>query len=156
MGPLVHERRLRAVHSLVEDAVRVGASVVSGGARLAEAGQGHFYSPTVIADVPDDARLMCEEPFGPVAPIARFKDVDEVLQRANSVPFGLASYVFTNHIQTATRLSNGLEAGMVNINHFGMAHPELPFGGVKDSGYGSEGGSETFDGYLVTKMITQI
>ena len=156
MGPLVHERRLRAVHSLVEDAVRLGASVVSGGARLTEAGQGHFYAPTVIADVPDDARLMCEEPFGPVAPIARFKDVDEVLQRANSVPFGLASYVFTNHIQTATRLSNGLEAGMVNINHFGMAHPELPFGGVKDSGYGSEGGSETFDGYLVTKMITQI
>lgn len=154
MGPLVHERRLLAVQNLVDDAVRVGGKVISGGMRLGESG--HFFAPTVIADVPDSARVMQEEPFGPVAPIARFKDVDEVLRRANSVPYGLASYVFTNNLQTATRVSTELEAGMVNINHFGMAHPELPFGGVKDSGMGSEGGSEVFDGYLVTKMITQV
>jgi succinate-semialdehyde dehydrogenase/glutarate-semialdehyde dehydrogenase len=110
----------------------------------------------VVTDIPDEARLMTEEPFGPIAPIVRFKDTAEVLRRANSLPFGLASYVFTNSIKTSTEVSNGLEAGMVNINHFGMAHAELPFGGVKDSGIGSEGGTESFDGYLVTKMITQI
>jgi succinate-semialdehyde dehydrogenase / glutarate-semialdehyde dehydrogenase len=154
MGPLVHERRLTAVRDLVDDAASCGGEVLTGGKRLGDAG--HFYAPTVIANVPDHARIMLEEPFGPVAPITRFVDAEEVIGRANSVPFGLAAYLFTNAIQTATRVSNALEAGMVNINHFGMAHPELPFGGVKDSGNGSEGGSETFDGYLATKMITQI
>jgi succinate-semialdehyde dehydrogenase/glutarate-semialdehyde dehydrogenase len=91
-----------------------------------------------------------------VAPVTRFKDAEEVLRRANSLPFGLASYVFTNSLKTATLVSNGLEAGMVNINHFGMALAETPFGGIKDSGIGSEGGQETFDGYLVTKFITQV
>jgi succinate-semialdehyde dehydrogenase/glutarate-semialdehyde dehydrogenase len=91
-----------------------------------------------------------------VAPVTRFKDVEEVLRRANSLPYGLASYVFTNSLKTATLVSNGLEAGMVNINHFGMALAETPFGGIKDSGIGSEGGQETFDGYLVTKFITQV
>jgi len=91
-----------------------------------------------------------------VAPVVRFTDTDEVLARANSLPFGLSSYVFTNSLQTATKVSNGLEAGMVNINHFGSALAETPFGGIKDSGIGSEGGLETFDGYLVTKFITHI
>lgn len=154
MGPLIHGRRLAAVEDLVDDAIKRGAEVVTGGQRVGDAG--HFYAPTVLVGIDDDARVMNEEPFGPVAPITRFTDVDEVLARANSVPFGLASYVFTHSVQIATKVSNGLEAGMVNINHFGMAHPELPFGGVKDSGIGSEGGTETFDGYLVTKMITQI
>lgn len=154
MGPLIHARRLAAVDELVKDASQRGAEVVSGGFRLGETG--HFYAPTVLSGVSDDARVMREEPFGPVAPVTAFEEVDEAIARANSVPYGLASYVFTNSIQTSTRVSNGLEAGMVNINHFGMAHPELPFGGVKDSGMGSEGGIETFDGYLVTKMITQI
>jgi NAD-dependent aldehyde dehydrogenases len=99
---------------------------------------------------------MTEEPFGPVAPVTRFKTIEEVLKRANSLPYGLASYVFTNSLKTATAVSNGLEAGMVNINHFGVALPETPFGGVKDSGIGSEGGIESFDGYLTTKFITQI
>jgi succinate-semialdehyde dehydrogenase / glutarate-semialdehyde dehydrogenase len=154
MGPLVHERRLDAIASLVDDARSHGGEVLTGGARLGD--QGHFYGPTVIAGVPDSARVMNEEPFGPVAPVTSFKDIEEVLARANSVPFGLASYVFTNNLQTATRVSNGLAVGMVNINHSGMAHPELPFGGIKDSGIGSEGGTETFDGYLATKMISQI
>jgi len=154
MGPLVHARRLEAVQSLVDDARRQGGEVLSGGGRLP--GAGHFFAPTVITGLSDTARVMNEEPFGPIAPITRFTDLDEVLRRANSVPFGLASYVFTHSIQTSTRVANGLEAGMVNINHFGMAHPELPFGGIKDSGIGSEGGTELFDGYLATKMITQI
>lgn len=154
MGPLIHDRRLAAIEDLVNDATSRGAEVVSGGRRLGE--KGYFYAPTVLASLGDDARVMNEEPFGPVAPITRFSEVDEVIARANGVPFGLASYVFTNSVQISIKVSNGLEAGMVNINHFGMAHPELPFGGVKDSGIGSEGGTETFDGYLVTKMITQI
>ena len=99
---------------------------------------------------------MHEEPFGPVAALSRFDTVDEALQQANALPFGLASYVFTRSLQTATRVGDGLEAGMVNINHSGMAHPELPFGGVKDSGFGSEGGTESFDSFLSTKLITQI
>lgn len=154
MGPLVHARRLSAVQSLVEDAIERGAEVLTGGQRLGETG--HFFSPAVITGAPDDSRIMTEEPFGPLAPIARFTEIDDVLRRANSLPFGLAAYVFTNNIQVATRVSNALEAGMININHFGMAYPELPFGGIKDSGIGSEGGTEVFDGYLVTKMITQI
>jgi succinate-semialdehyde dehydrogenase/glutarate-semialdehyde dehydrogenase len=152
MGPLVNARRLDAIERLVEDARSHGGEVLTGGARIGD--KGHFYAPTVIAGVPDKARVMNEEPFGPIAPVTTFKKMEEVLLRANSLPFGLASYVFTQNLQTATRVSNGLAVGMVN--HSGMAHPELPFGGVKDSGIGSEGGSETFDGYLVTKMISQI
>ena len=154
MGPLIRSLRLEAMETLVDDALGRGAQLVTGGQRLGLGG--HFYAPTVLADLSDDARVMQEEPFGPVAALSSFKGIDEVIDRANSVPFGLASYVFSNSIQISTQVANGLEAGMVNINHFGMAHPELPFGGVKDSGMGSEGGSETFDGYLVTKMITQI
>ena len=154
MGPLVHQRRLQAVQDLVGDAAARGGRIAFGGERLSR--EGFFFAPTVVTDLPDDSRLMQEEPFGPVAPVVRFRDVPEVLRRANGLPFGLASYVFTNSLATATAVSNGLEAGMVNINHFGMAPAELPFGGVKDSGLGSEGGAETFDGYLVTKMITQL
>lgn len=154
MGPLIHARRMQAVESLVEDAIERGAHVAAGAKRLSD--DGHFYAPTVLVGVSDEARVMNEEPFGPVATVIRFREVEEAIARANSLPFGLASYVFTRSIQTATQVSNEVEAGMVNINHFGMAHPELPFGGVKDSGMGSEGGSETFDAYLVTKMVTQI
>jgi len=154
MGPLIHERRFEAVQSLVQDACETGAELVVGGVRIGE--RGHFYAPTLVANVPKTARVMHEEPFGPIAALARFETVEEALQRANALPFGLASYVFTQSIQTATRVSTGLEAGMVNINHSGMAHPELPFGGVKDSGFGSEGGTESFESFLVTKLITQI
>jgi succinate-semialdehyde dehydrogenase/glutarate-semialdehyde dehydrogenase len=142
------------VQTLIEDARDQGAEVLVGGARMGD--QGHFYAPTLIANVPETARVLHEEPFGPIAALMRFDTVEEVIQRANALPFGLASYVFTQSIQTATRVSNALEVGMVNINHSGMAHPELPFGGVKDSGFGSEGGTESFDSFLVTKLITQI
>ena len=154
MGPLAHERRIPAMERFVDDARSRGGKVLLGGDAVA--GKGFFFPPTVITDLPDDAMLMTQEPFGPVAPIVSFDNIDEVIARANSLPFGLSSYVFTNSLQIATRVSNDLEAGMVNINHFGSALPETPFGGIKDSGIGSEGGSETFDGYLVTKFVTQI
>lgn len=154
MGPLAHERRVPAMGRFVEDARNRGAKVLLGGEPIS--GQGFFFPPTVITDLPDDSMLMTQEPFGPVAPVVSFDSIDEVMTRANSLPFGLSSYVFTNSLQTATRVSNELEAGMVNINHFGSALPETPFGGIKDSGIGSEGGSETFDGYLVTKFVTHV
>ncbi|GMV47088.1 MAG: NAD-dependent succinate-semialdehyde dehydrogenase [Pseudomonadota bacterium] len=154
MGPLAQQRRVPAVAGFVEDAVGRGARVLAGGAPLP--GSGNFFAPTVIADLPEDSRLMTEEPFGPVAGIVRFKTVDEVLQRANRLPYGLAAYAFTTSTKNATALAGGIEAGLVSINHIGLALAETPFGGVKDSGYGSEGGSETFDGYLVTKFVTQL
>ncbi|AUW59652.1 NAD-dependent succinate-semialdehyde dehydrogenase [Sphingobium sp. SCG-1] len=153
MGPLAHDRRVRAMEGFVADAVSRGAEVVVGGAALK--GDGHFFEPTVLFNTPDESRIMLEEPFGPVAPISIFDDVDEVLGRANALPFGLASYVFTRSLRLSHHLSARLEAGMVNINHFGSALPETPLGGVKDSGMGSEGGSETFDAYLTTKFISE-
>jgi acyl-CoA reductase-like NAD-dependent aldehyde dehydrogenase len=154
MGPLAQQRRVGAVQGFVDDARERGASVLAGGAPIP--GVGNFFPPTVIADLPEDARLMTEEPFGPVAGIARFKTLDEALRRANSLPFGLASYAFTTSSRNAHAISTGLEAGMVAINHLGMALAETPFGGIKDSGLGSEGGVETFDGYLNTKFVTQM
>ena len=154
MGPLAHERRVPAISRFVEDARKRGAKVELGGDP--SEGKGFFFPPTVITGLKDDSMLMTEEPFGPIAPVVPFDDTDEVIRRSNSLPFGLSSYVFTNSLQTATKVSNALEAGMVNINHFGSALPETPFGGIKDSGIGSEGGSETFDGYLVTKFVTHI
>jgi len=154
MGPLVHERRISAMQSFVDDVEARGGEILLGGSRLDR--KGYFYAPTIAINLPDDARLMHEEPFGPIAPVTSFDDVDEVIQRANSLPFGLAAYVFTGSIARAHKVSSEIEAGMVNINYFGMGLSELPFGGIKDSGIGSEGGTETFDGYLTTKLITQI
>ncbi|MER1967863.1 NAD-dependent succinate-semialdehyde dehydrogenase [Castellaniella sp. GW247-6E4] len=154
MGPLAHERRIPAMERFIEDARARGGEVLLGGSRLDR--PGFFFEPTVIGGLPDDALLMTEEPFGPIAPISRFSDPDDALRRANSLPFGLSAYVFTRSLHMAHRASQELESGMVNINHFGSALPETPFGGVKDSGIGSEGGSETFDGYLVTKFVTQL
>ncbi len=154
MGPLAQARRVTAVASFVEDAQQRGASILAGGGPLP--GAGNFFSPTLIADLPEDSRLMTEEPFGPVAGLLRFKTLDEVLKRANSLPFGLAAYAFTGGTRNAHALAGGLQAGLVSINHFGLALAETPFGGIKDSGYGSEGGAETFDGYLNTKFVTQM
>lgn len=153
VGPLAHKRRVDAMSAMVGDAVKQGAEV----ALELDVPQtpGYFFSPTVLCNVPDKAQIMLDEPFGPVAPIARFSDTNDVLQRANSLPYGLASYVFTGSLKTASYVSSNLEAGMVNINHFGIALAETPLGGVKDSGMGSEGGIETFDGYLTTKFVTE-
>lgn len=154
MGPLAQSRRVVAMEGFVDDARARGGQVLTGGQRLP--GEGNFFAPTVLTDLPDDARFMTEEPFGPIAGIVRFQTIDEVLQRANSLPFGLASYAFTRSTKNAHQLSRGLEAGMVSINHIGLALAETPFGGIKESGFGSEGGSETFDGYLSTKFVSQL
>ncbi|GAA0612227.1 NAD-dependent succinate-semialdehyde dehydrogenase [Paenochrobactrum glaciei] len=153
MGPLVNARRVEAIDGFVQEARGNGSKIMCGGERIGN--RGHFYAPTVVFNPPEDSRLMTEEPFGPIAAVTSFKDTDDVLRRANSLPFGLASYVFTQSSKTVTQVSDGLESGMVTINHLGLALPETPFGGIKDSGYGSEGGSEAFDGYLITKFITQ-
>ena len=154
MGPLAQKRRIAAFASFIDDAHQRGASVLAGGSAME--GAGSFYSPTVLADLPADSRIMHEEPFGPVAGMVRFKDLHDVIRQANSLPFGLASYAFTGSTKNATAIADGLEAGMVSINHIGLALAETPFGGIKDSGYGSEGGTESFDGYLTTKFVTQM
>ena len=153
MGPLAHARRVDVMQAFVEDAVTHGAEIVTGGARV-QGSSGFFFPPTVITGLPDHAKLMTDEPFGPIAPLVPFTDPEDAIRRANSLPYGLSSYVFTESLKTATYAANALEAGMVNINHFGSALSETPFGGVKESGIGSEGGTETFDGYLVTKFVT--
>ena len=154
MGPLAHARRVTAMAEFVDDAAARGARIEIGGKRIGE--QGNFFAPTIIAMPPEDSMIMQSEPFGPLAACVSFKDLDEAISRANSLPYGLSSYAFTNSSKNALRIQNGIEAGMVNINHFGQALPESPFGGIKDSGMGSEGGTETFDGYLVTKFVTQM
>ncbi len=152
MGPLAHARRVDVMEAFVADARSHGGEIVFGGARIKS--PGNFFSPTVVTGLPDNAKLMTEEPFGPIAPLVPFTDPEDAVRRANSLPYGLSSYVFTESLKTATYAANALEAGMVNINHFGSALSETPFGGVKESGIGSEGGTETFDGYLVTKFVT--
>jgi succinate-semialdehyde dehydrogenase/glutarate-semialdehyde dehydrogenase len=154
MGPLAHSRRVDVMEAFMEDARAHGGEVVVGGSRIE--GSGFFFPPTVITGLPDNAKLMTDEPFGPIAPLVRFDDPEDAIRRANSLPYGLSSYVFTESLKTATHAANALEAGMVNINHFGSALSETPFGGVKESGIGSEGGTETFDGYLVTKFVTHV
>lgn len=153
MGPLAHDRRVPWVEGLVADARQRGAEVHTGGERIGN--KGYFYQPTVITGVGKDARMMNEEPFGPVAMIAPFTDLDEVVEEANRLPFGLASYAFTRSAKTANAVAARVESGMMTINHLGLALPEVPFGGMKDSGYGSEGGSEAIEAYLNTKFVSQ-
>ncbi len=155
MGPLAHARRLQAMEAFMEDVHAHGGEVVLGGSRVKDSA-GFFFPPTVVTGLPDHAKLMTEEPFGPIAPLVPFSDPEEAIRRANSLPYGLSAYVFTESLKTATYAANAIESGMVNINHFGSALAETPFGGVKESGIGSEGGTETFDGYLVTKFVTQV
>jgi succinate-semialdehyde dehydrogenase/glutarate-semialdehyde dehydrogenase len=152
MGPLANRRRLDAVEAFVGDAVGRGASVASGGARLER--DGWFFAPTVLTYVPLDARVMNEEPFGPIAPVVAFSSLSDALEVANRLPYGLAAYGFTESSATAGELKRGLEAGILSINHCGGSVPEAPSGGVKESGHGKEGGSEGLESYLVTKRIS--
>jgi succinate-semialdehyde dehydrogenase/glutarate-semialdehyde dehydrogenase len=153
MGPLANPRRLAAMEALIGDAVKRGARVQTGGHRIGK--QGNFFEPTVLTDVPQDAQIMNEEPFGPVALIAPFSSFDEVVTEANRLPYGLAAYAYTRSARTANAIAASVETGMMSINHYGLALPETPFGGVKDSGYGSEGGPEAIEAYLVTKFVSQ-
>jgi len=153
LGPLANARRIDAMESFVADAKSRGGKIVTGGKRRGN--QGFFYEPTVITDVPDDSKIMTQEPFGPLAPIVTFKTFDEVVQRANSLPFGLAAYAFTTSNTTAAAIGDAIESGMVGVNSIAVSTPETPFGGVKESGHGSEGGIEGLGAYLVTKFISQ-
>ena len=153
MGPLANPRRLDAMEGFVADARKRGAEIRTGGAR--HGNQGFFFAPTVITDMPEDCRVMTEEPFGPLAPIARFKTFDEVVARANALPFGLAAYTFTGSTRTANLISDALEAGMVGVNSLGISTPETPFGGMKESGYGHEGGIEGLEAYTQKKLVVQ-
>jgi len=136
----------------VTDAVRRGARVLLGGEPTP--GPGFFYPPTVLADVPGDAEILHEEPFGPLAPVMGFTDLDEALAAANSLPYGLAAYGFTDSAATAEKLIAGFEAGIVSVNHCGGSVPNAPSGGVKESGYGKEGGPEGLAGYLISKRVS--
>lgn len=153
VGPLAHERRSPAIGALVDDAIARGARVLAGGSRID--GRGNFWQPTLLADIDPLARIMSEEPFGPVALVVPFTDLDEALRRANELPYGLASYAFTSSLRTAREVGERIEAGMVAINHFRLIGPETPFGGIKESGYGSEGGMEGIDGYLHSKLVSE-
>jgi len=153
MGPLANPRRIGAMEGFIADAVQHGGKVQTGGKRIGN--KGNFFEPTVLTDVPLDAKVQNDEPFGPLAIISPFKTFDDVVTEANRLPFGLASYAYTRSAKTANLIAAEVEAGMMSINHHGLALPEIPFGGIKDSGYGSEGGSEALEGYLNTKVVSQ-
>ena len=152
MGPLAHDRRIAALRTFVDDATSVGAELVAGGNRIGETG--YFFEPTVLANVPDHAKVMQEEPFGPLAIINPVGSLDEAIAQANSVPYGLASYGFTNRADYADRMVDEVEAGNLSINTLEASLPETPFGGVKSSGYGREGGAEGLHHYTVVKNVS--
>jgi succinate-semialdehyde dehydrogenase/glutarate-semialdehyde dehydrogenase len=152
MGPLANPRRPAALTGLIGDATAQGGRVLTGGSAY---GEGFFFQPTLIADVPNEAAIMNTEPFGPVAVTRSFTTLDEAIAEANRLPFGLAAFAFTNDLRTANLVGDAIEAGMVGINSFAISVADAPFGGVKESGFGSEGGPEGLDSYMVTKAIHQ-
>jgi succinate-semialdehyde dehydrogenase/glutarate-semialdehyde dehydrogenase len=152
MGPLANARRLSAMVEFTKDAVSKGASVATGGERIGSTG--NFFAPTILSDVPLDAKVFNDEPFGPMAAIRTFNTMEEVIVESNRLPFGLASYAFTKSLKNAHMLAQELQVGMLWMNQPAVAWPEMPFGGVKDSGYGSEGGSEALEAYLNTKSVS--
>ena len=154
VGPLANPRQLAKMEQLVADAVEKGARVLVGGEALP--GEGFFFQPTVLVDVPMNARVMHEEPFGPIAVLMPFDDLSDGLKEANRLPYGLSAYAFTSSARTAIDVADGLEAGMIGINQYRIVATELPFGGMKESGHGSEGGIEGIEHYLTHKFISQV
>ncbi|MBM3478043.1 MAG: NAD-dependent succinate-semialdehyde dehydrogenase [Alphaproteobacteria bacterium] len=154
MGPLCHARRIDAMEGFMADAAKSGARVETGGKRIGN--KGYFFEPTVLTGVPLSARVMNEEPFGPIAVVSPFKDFDAAIAEANRLEYGLAAYAYTRNTKLATAVGNAIESGMVSINHHGLGLPEVPFGGIKDSGFGSEGGTEALEAYLNTKFVSQL
>ena len=154
MGPLAHGRRLEAMEAFTADAVSHGAKVACGGERVGN--RGYFFAPTVLTDVPLGARVMNEEPFGPIAVVNAFRDYDAAIGEANRLAYGLAAYAYTKSAKTMAAVGRDVESGMVSINHHGLALPEVHFGGIKDSGYGSEGGADALEAYFNPKLITQM
>jgi succinate-semialdehyde dehydrogenase/glutarate-semialdehyde dehydrogenase len=152
MGPLANDRRVEALTELVENARDSGAQIKTGGNKIGN--KGYFFEPTVLANVPDTARVMQEEPFGPLAIINPVATLDEAIQKANSVPYGLAAYGFTNRADYVDRMIDEIEAGNVSINTLEASLPETPFGGIKSSGNGREGGTEGLHNYMITKNVS--
>ncbi|MBO1908080.1 NAD-dependent succinate-semialdehyde dehydrogenase [Microvirga sp. 3-52] len=152
VGPLANARRVHAMEDLIQDAVSKGAHIATGGRRLGN--KGYFFEPTVLTAVPREARAMNEEPFGPLALVLRYESLAEAISEANRLDYGLAAYGFTRSAEHASTLASSIESGMVSINHYGLALPEVPFGGIKDSGYGSEGGTEAMEAYLNTRFVS--
>ncbi|MDB6178407.1 NAD-dependent succinate-semialdehyde dehydrogenase [Paracoccus sp. Z330] len=152
IGPLANSRRIPAIEALLQDATAQGARIVTGGKRIGNTGW--FFAPTVITDAPVSARIMNEEPFGPVAIINRYQDIDSMIEEANRLDYGLASYAYARDHATIHRFVDEVQVGMMSVNHVGLALPELPFGGIRDSGYGTEGGSEAINAYLDTHFAT--
>jgi succinate-semialdehyde dehydrogenase / glutarate-semialdehyde dehydrogenase len=154
MGPVANDRRMAAMESLIADARAKGARVVAGGNRIGN--RGYFHELTVLADVPDEARAMHEEPFGPLALLSPVKTLDEAIEKANSLPYGLAAYAFTRSARNVDQLAERVEVGNLSINHLTASFAETPFGGVKDSGYGREGGTEGLDCYTIAKNVSHL
>ena len=153
MGPLANPRRMSAMQNLVEDSQQQHAHIKTGGKRLGSSG--NFWAPTVITELPTTARAMTEEPFGPMALINPFASFEDAVREANRLPFGLAAYAWTRSARTAQQIAASIETGMITINHLGLGMPETPFGGVKDSGYGSEGCTEALEAYMNPKFVSQ-
>jgi len=151
MGPVANERRLQAMSVFTDDALAKGAKLLTGGERIGASG--NFWKPTVLADVPQDARIFNDEPFGPVAALRSFDSLEEAIAEANRLPYGLAGYAFTRSLKNADLLTRGLEVGMLWINTPAVPSAEMPFGGIKDSGYGSEGGPEALEAYLNVRTV---
>lgn len=153
VGPLANPRQLEKMEALVADAVAQGAKVLTGGKRIDR--PGYFFAPTVLAEVPMSARVMHEEPFGPIAVLRPFEQLEDALAEANRLPYALSAYAFTRDARTVLDVGDGLEAGMIGINQYRIIATELPFGGMKESGHGSEGGIEGINHYLTNKFISQ-
>jgi succinate-semialdehyde dehydrogenase/glutarate-semialdehyde dehydrogenase len=154
MGPLANPRRVTAMETLAADAVQHGATLRKGGHRIGN--KGNFFEPTALTEVPITARAMNEEPFGPMALITPFRTAEDAITEANRLPYGLSAYAYTTSTRTYNMLSSEVESGMIAINHQSLGVAETPFGGIKESGYGSEGGSEAIEPYLITKLVSQM
>jgi len=150
---LANRRGLENIQKMTQNAIDLGADLLYGGKAPLGFNKGYFFEPTVLGNVPDEALVMQEEPFGPIAPITTFKNYDEVITRANSLSFGLAGYIFSNNLSISTRAYEDLEVGMVGVNEMLLATAEAPFGGIKESGMGREGGSLGIQDYLNPKYI---
>ena len=151
IGPLIDDRQRKIVAELVQDAVQRGAKLLCGGEP--SRGPGYFFAPTVLGDVPSDARILREEVFGPVAPVSTFSTEEQAVEAANATEYGLVAYIYTRDLARTLRVSEAIEAGMVGVNQGIVSNPAAPFGGVKQSGFGREGGFEGIGEYLETKYV---